>query len=70
MRVRRIAVLIDGQRYSGPPFKRLCDLITGQERTQQRREVAGIEALVTADDFIDPPPPVPKVVLTLEVHTL
>jgi len=53
----------------GPSLKRLCDLDTGQERAQQRRQMAGIKALVTADDFFDRPPLVPKVILNLEVHT-
>ena len=53
----------------GPSLKRLCDLVTGQERAQQRRQMARIKALVTADNFFDRPPLVPKVVLNLEVHT-
>jgi hypothetical protein len=37
---------------------------------QQRGQMTGIEALVTAGNLFNRPPPVPKVVLTFEVDAL
>jgi hypothetical protein len=75
--------LADGVQSVRPPFfparsgaiqghRSSNSVITSPARNERSsvRQLTGIETLATAGDFIDRPPPVAKVVVTLEVHTV